>query len=309
MSETLENRDGKADLPKKAKPEPIKWDRLFRGVLTRLGDTLDRITGRNRDASSIATSQLIKRLLAVIESEKRTVEGKCVFVPHNIRLKLQWDKFSDEDEESINKLRDELSIAAMDHINDHQYFTEAPLNLEVKKDYFVDGVKILVSFEDLSAVDLSAAEANVTMAGSIPSDLSEPGMVEDEKPLKMTFHFKTGKGDVTETVAVATGDRIKIGRHISNDIVIDDPSVSKFHCSLVMGTDGSAMIADTGSTNGTTINGERIDYGKTVSMERGGIVCVGDITVEVTFEAVTAPDVEIDASETPDEVGMRETGA
>lgn len=306
MSETLESHHDKADLPPKRQPEPVKWDRLFRGVLTRLGDSFDRITGRKRDPSSIATSQLVKRLLAVIESEKRTVEGKGVFVPHNIRLKLQWDKFSDENEENIDKLRDELCIAAMDHINDNQYFTGAPLNLEVKKDYFVEGVKILVGFEDLSAVDLSAAQANVTMAGSISSDLSATTGPKLDKPLEMTFRFRTGKRDAVETVAVAAGDRIKIGRHVSNDVIIEDPSVSKFHCSLVIGPDGSALIADTGSTNGTTFNGKRIDYGKTVSMERDGMIGVGDISVEVIFPKVVADDKR-DSQDAPDQVDIKET--
>lgn len=308
MSDSPEKLSGKDDLSSEKRREPIEWDRLFRGVLTRLGDSLDRFTGRKRTSSSIATSQLIKRLIAVIESEKRVVEGKGVFVPHNIRLKLQWDKFSDEDEENIEKLRDELCIAAMDHINDQQYFTEAPLSLEVRKDYFVEGVKMLVSFEDLSAVDLSAAAANVTMAGSIPSDLSVSKDPELDKPLAMTFRFTTAKGDLVETVGVSAGDRIKVGRHISNDVVIDDPSVSKFHCSLVIGSGGSALIADTGSTNGTTFNGERIEYGKAVPMEQDGIIVVGDISVEVIFPRSQADD-ESGPRDASDQVDLKETVA
>ena len=50
---------------------------------------------------------------------------------------------------------------------------------------------------------------------------------------------------------------IKIGRSSSNDIVINDSSVSRLHASIMI--DGVSMfVVDHGSTNGTYINGLRI---------------------------------------------------
>jgi hypothetical protein len=267
-----------------AKPTSgVRPDWFFRGALARIGDSLDRMTGRKLNPSSIATSELIRRLIAVLESEKRQDGAKGFVVPHNIRLKLQWNKFSDEEDENIEKLRDELVIAAVDHINDNLYHTVAPLNLEVKKDYFVEGVKILVSFEDLSAVDLSAAEANVTLAGgiSIPDSI-----ISAETPAKrftIRFEFEVNNVQMAREFASESGDRFKIGRHASNDIMIKDASVSKFHSSLVVGKVGEILIADTGSTNGTTVDGVRIDYGKTLSLTQYGKIGVGDISIKVTI--------------------------
>jgi pSer/pThr/pTyr-binding forkhead associated (FHA) protein len=53
------------------------------------------------------------------------------------------------------------------------------------------------------------------------------------------------------------GDVITIGRAPSNDVVIDDPTVSTQHASLTKSASGY-RLKDLGSTNGTQINGVSI---------------------------------------------------
>lgn len=50
---------------------------------------------------------------------------------------------------------------------------------------------------------------------------------------------------------------VSMGRDISNDIVIDDPSVSLVHCQIYR-RDNQPFIKDLGSTNGTKVNSEKI---------------------------------------------------
>ncbi len=50
------------------------------------------------------------------------------------------------------------------------------------------------------------------------------------------------------------GDVVSIGRAPSNDIVIDDPTVSAQHASLTK-SPGGYRLKDLGSKNGTQING------------------------------------------------------
>lgn len=49
-----------------------------------------------------------------------------------------------------------------------------------------------------------------------------------------------------------------VGRHPDSDIFLDDITVSRHHCRFLL--DGSELeVEDSGSTNGTYVNGERVD--------------------------------------------------
>lgn len=48
---------------------------------------------------------------------------------------------------------------------------------------------------------------------------------------------------------------INIGRQLSNDIIVEDKRVSRYHAQIKYQPDGSFAIFDLGSTNGITING------------------------------------------------------
>lgn len=52
-------------------------------------------------------------------------------------------------------------------------------------------------------------------------------------------------------------EMILIGRQEDCDVRLDHKSVSKMHCVLVK-TDGTVLLRDLGSTNGTRVNGTRV---------------------------------------------------
>ena len=52
----------------------------------------------------------------------------------------------------------------------------------------------------------------------------------------------------------SSGDRCSIGSHPSNDLVVDDPTVSRFHCEIRLDGRG-ARVRDLDSRNGTLIDG------------------------------------------------------
>lgn len=51
---------------------------------------------------------------------------------------------------------------------------------------------------------------------------------------------------------------LRIGRHPSSDIVLDDGLVSRSHARLVVQDDGSLVVEDLHSANGVYVNGERL---------------------------------------------------
>jgi hypothetical protein len=77
---------------------------------------------------------------------------------------------------------------------------------------------------------------------------------------------------------------ITLGRDITNDIVINDPEVSRHHCRLTQGG-GGYTIEDLGSTNGTFINGQRLTGARPLS--HGDMVGLGE-TVTLAYESAAA---------------------
>lgn len=71
-----------------------------------------------------------------------------------------------------------------------------------------------------------------------------------------------------------------LGRDITNDLVINDPEVSRHHCRLTQGV-GGYTIEDLGSTNGTFINGQRLTGAR--PLQPGDTVGLGE-TVTLAFE-------------------------
>lgn len=62
-----------------------------------------------------------------------------------------------------------------------------------------------------------------------------------------------------------------VGRHPESDIFLNDVTVSRHHCRFVTKAD-SLLVEDSGSTNGTYVNDERVD---STELEAGDEVLVG----------------------------------
>lgn len=66
---------------------------------------------------------------------------------------------------------------------------------------------------------------------------------------------------------------VKIGKAPDNDIVIDDPHVSRHHAQLVNTEDNGWIIEDLNSTNGTFVNGDQVMRKRIVASD---IIRLGD---------------------------------
>jgi hypothetical protein len=71
-----------------------------------------------------------------------------------------------------------------------------------------------------------------------------------------------------------------LGRHLENDIVLNDTNVSRKHAEFVCAA-GEVMVHDLGSTNGTKVNGVVV-HGEQL-LQHGDVINFG--TAQVTFEA------------------------
>ncbi|MCK4317111.1 MAG: FHA domain-containing protein, partial [Anaerolineae bacterium] len=77
-------------------------------------------------------------------------------------------------------------------------------------------------------------------------------------------------------------DSTSLGRDPGNDIMIDDPQVSRQHA-RIMRQGGLMVIEDLGSTNGTFVNGVRLTGSHTLAS--GDMIGLGDV-VALTYYGV-----------------------
>ena len=75
----------------------------------------------------------------------------------------------------------------------------------------------------------------------------------------MPYRLVSFSGD--QTFELPQGRSLVVGRGINSDIAIYDPTISRRHAELTVGTDG-VQVKDLGSSNGTCINGNRVTAGR-----------------------------------------------
>ena len=198
-----------------AKSKGFSIDWLVKGTLTKVGDIFDRFTGRRwTPSSSLATSQLIDRLKALMDAEVRIDSSGRRYVPHNIGLKMQWDKFSTDSDDSLRRLENEFLIAAVDHINDRLYYTYSPLTIVIKPDYFTSGVVLLVSFERFDT-DENERAVTVTMDGLSGKDLL-PESTPQVAAATVLIEYTLAGNTIRRKLEFVEGKRISVGQRPSD---------------------------------------------------------------------------------------------
>jgi len=84
------------------------------------------------------------------------------------------------------------------------------------------------------------------------------------------------------TIALKAGQRIAVGRGPDNNVIIDDPHLSALHCRMQAQADGTVVVEDSRTTNGTFVDSieNRID---TATLKPGQKLCLGvkDVVYEL----------------------------
>lgn len=278
MKDEINNPAGQPHLNREAKVE-----RLLRRMLEGMGAGIDRRLGRETiaipGAGNFTTGTLIQRMKRLLDERAVDKGREGRFAPHLLNLKIEWGTHSEAPPEKIKELEHEILAAAIDHINDNRYRTLAPVRLETTVDIFTTGVAVDPTFGEF-AEEMSAAVNNHEnkQSGQVTIPKSKPVVSEvrvaarinsPDHTFEKTFGFIPG------------GKRLGVGRASDADISLPHPSVSKIHAALMMNREGTLLVADTGSTNGTYINGRRIAYGEARQIEDGDVVSFGEVEVRL----------------------------
>lgn len=89
-----------------------------------------------------------------------------------------------------------------------------------------------------------------------------------------------------KALTLAPGGKLRIGRHSSNDLVLNDATVSRFHCEITWDPDEDRpWIRDLDSANGIEVDGEQVE-------ERQPLVRTHELTVGC-FRLIAEVDVSL----------------
>jgi hypothetical protein len=263
---------------KKRREEALP-ERILRRVLEGMGDVVDRRFGRTVEPrTGLTTSKLIERMKRLIDERVRDEGNKGRIAPHHLILKVEWGTHSEAPPEILYELKNEVLAAAIDHINDHRYRTLGPVSVDAEVDIFTTGISVDPTFgefeEDLRRQD----EERRAAKSGVPIPSAAPPMPDIQVIARITQ--QNGTREVA-LVFKPGGRRLNVGRASDNELTLNDASVSKIHGALLMTAEGTLLVADTGSTNGTYLNGRRITYGESRVIEEGDVIGFGDVEVRL----------------------------
>lgn len=140
--------------------------------------------------------------------------------------------------------------------------------------------------------DPEAFERRLGGRGVLVYDPPEP---DDDESTDADYRFRTVSGvkpteiGQGEPVVVyleknkdnAMRSRVTVGRTSNNDVVLDDASVSRFHAWFERQADGTWLVADAGSKNGTSLHGAPLAPKKAVPLPNGAKLTIGNL--ELTY--------------------------
>jgi len=272
----MDKTEKKEGVPKR---DEALAERLLRRVLDRVGAVVDRSLGRTVEPQSgFTTTRLIERMNRLIDERVRKDAKGGRIAPHVMRLKIEWGTHSEAPPESVKELENEVLAAAIDHINDQRLRTLAPVEVETLVDIFTTGITVDPGYGAFEAELQREDEERERLAAG--GGTVKPSSPAEVKNVAVHARINIGKESEDGTLYFKPGGkRLSVGRATDCDLSLAHPSVSKIHAAILMNREGTLLVSDTGSVNGTFINGRRINYGEARQLEDGDVVGFGDVEV------------------------------
>lgn len=258
-----------------ADPKDSVLDRaesLARRILERLGSKIDsKLTSADKTTlSSHVIGGLASRLERAVESNVRENEqGVRNIAPNRFKVLFTYEETSTLSPQYIEAVGKELTATIFEYINNRRYSTRGPVEVEAGQDLFAKALVVKVGFDG----DPERAESTASTAAGTPP----PAGPAESKEL-----FFNSDGRRYQVHLKLDGAPGYIGRAAGSAVRIDDPSVSRLHSSLSLGSGGGVLIADVGSANGTYVNDELLGRNEARPLKAGDIVGVGDFRLTVS---------------------------
>lgn len=273
---------------------------VLRSIESKIEGLFEGIFGR-AFRSHVQPVELARKLAKEMD-EHRSVSVSRVYVPNEYTLYLSPDdraQFASYEGSLIGELQEYLA----EHARREGYALLSPPRVIVTTDGDLAigefGIATRLS-EPAGAPVARATLPPIDVAASVaplPSPTPPPvaAPATGAQPVTMVYRpvepLQPDDGPPAEVarelVSLVIGDRVVpvetsrvvIGRSRECDVQLDDGNASRRHCEIVQDGAASWSVVDLGSTNGTEVNGRRVDRSPLVDGDRitvGGTVIVFD---------------------------------
>ena len=246
-----------------------KAETIARRILERLGSKVDlKLSSASEHVlSPHVIGDLASRLENVVESNLQEDEQRVRRVaPNRFKVLFTYEETSGLSSQYIEAVGKELTATVSEYITNRRYLTRGPIEVEATRDLFGKTTTVKVA---------TVNDARQAAGGSDPVPEANVGGTR-------CICFDGNEGRHFRVELKPDGAPAYIGRVAGNAMRIDDPSVSRLHCSLSIRTGGSIAIADVGSANGTYVNEQLLGPDEARSLDKGDVVGIGDFKLTVS---------------------------
>jgi hypothetical protein len=246
------------------------------GIFSRLEAFLERLfeAPAGRLGARLQPVLLTKRIERAMDSGKSFgVAG--IIVPNRYDLHLHPADFA-EFEPFRGSLEDDLAHGAMARARRERYHLVARPTVRLVADHSVPRGDVRVAANVVDDTGDRLAEQAPAQPSEHTMVLARPGhAVAPPDSASRAFLLVRTEGAPQVRFDLG-GALISIGRASDNDVIVDDPELSRHHCQLKL-QHGAYSFADLGSRNGSWINGQPVTE---VALGPGDSIRIGSTEIE-----------------------------
>ncbi|HEY7463775.1 MAG TPA: DUF3662 and FHA domain-containing protein [Candidatus Limnocylindria bacterium] len=237
------------------------FERLFEAPAGRLGATLQPLS-------------LEKRIERAMDTSK-SFSDDGVIVPNQYDVHLHPSDFAGFESYRAS-LEDDLAHRVLSRARHERYTLVARPRVHIVSDPAVPRRDVRVAANVVDEEGRRTREGEPLPASSDTMIFARPGH-EVAAPDSAQRAYLLVKAEGSQPVQFDLGGAlISIGRASDNDVILDDPLVSRHHCQMKL-QHGAYSFADLGSRNGSWVNGQPVNE---VALGPGDRIRIGSTEIE-----------------------------
>jgi hypothetical protein len=245
------------------------------GILSRVEAFLERFleAPAGRLGASIQPVSLAKRIERAMDTNK-TYADVGVIVPNQYALHLHPSDF-EAFASYRGALEDDLAHGVLARSRHERYTLVARPRVEIVPDPSIRRGEIRVAANVVDERGDRVGDATPMPASSDTMVFARQSADASPDSARRAYLLVSTRGSRPVQFDLG-GALIGIGRASDNDVIVDDPMVSRHHCQLKL-QHGAYGFADLGSRNGSTVNGQPVSQ---IALGPGDVIRIGDTEIE-----------------------------